>query len=218
MTTSRSDWVTTARERTVAAIREGRIEDALAGVDAIWAEAGRSTISTATCARRSATSSPRSSARTASSARGAISATSSGSRCSREAAKAGGEALAGLYAMFLRSHGYDFRVEEDAEQVHVPSRLLPERSAPRWSRASWPGDARHPMQHGVTKAAQPWSFSKAGVPYYCGHTALWFDVMPREWNLPHDEWTLWGLRRGGARLGDAMHDVHPQTPAGQLTA
>ena len=38
MTTSRSDWVTTARERTVAAIREGRIEDALAGVDAIWAE------------------------------------------------------------------------------------------------------------------------------------------------------------------------------------
>jgi hypothetical protein len=38
MPTSGSDWVTTARERTVAAIREGRIQDALAGVDAIWAE------------------------------------------------------------------------------------------------------------------------------------------------------------------------------------
>ena len=38
MTTNRQDWVTTARQKTVAAIREGRMQDAIAGVDAIWAE------------------------------------------------------------------------------------------------------------------------------------------------------------------------------------
>ncbi len=183
MTTSRSDWVTTARERTVAAIREGRIEDALAGVDAIWAE-GRpihdfygdmcATFCDFIAAELGEAGVERAWRYL-------------GDKLWKpvftEAAKAGGEALAGLYAMFLRSHGYDFRVEEDADKFtfyldYCPSgqRLMLE--------GKLAGDARHPMQHGVTKAAQPWSFNKAGVPYYCGHTSLWFDVMPREWNLP----------------------------------
>ena len=38
MVKNRQDWVTTARETTVQAIKEGRMQDALAGVDAIWAE------------------------------------------------------------------------------------------------------------------------------------------------------------------------------------
>ena len=183
MAANRSDWVTTARERTVAAIREGRIEDALAGVDAIWAEGrpihdfygdmcatfcdfiahelGEDGVERAWRYLGEKLWKP----------------------VFTEAAKAGGEALAGLYAMFLRSHGYDFRVEEDADKFtfyldYCPSgqRLMVE--------GKLEGDARHPMQHGVTKAPRTWSFNQAGVPYYCGHTALWFDVMPREWNLP----------------------------------
>lgn len=98
--------------------------------------------------------------------------------------KTGGvAAMAEVYAMFLRSHQYKFRVEEDDEKItfhldYCPSgqRLMME--------GKLKGDPRHPMQHGVTEKPHGWSFNKAGVPYYCGHTALWFDVMPREWGLP----------------------------------
>jgi hypothetical protein len=98
--------------------------------------------------------------------------------------KSGGAvALAEVYAMFLRSHRYKFRVEEDAEKItfyldYCPSgqRLMLE--------GKLKGDPRHPLQHGVTEKPQAWTFGKAGVPYYCGHTSLWFDVMPREWGLP----------------------------------
>jgi hypothetical protein len=38
MAKNRQDWVTTARQKTILAIQEGRIKDAIAGVDAIWAE------------------------------------------------------------------------------------------------------------------------------------------------------------------------------------
>jgi hypothetical protein len=36
------------------------------------------------------------------------------------------------------------------------------------------------MAFGVTKEAYDWSFNHTDVPYYCAHTRLWFDTMPRE--------------------------------------
>lgn len=183
MVRSRQDWVATARQKTIEAINDGRIKDALSGVDAIWAEG-----------------------RPIHDFYGDMCATfcdfieqelgeDGVERAWRflgeklwkpvfvEATKAGGAALAGLYAMFLRSHGYDFRVDEDQDKFtfhldYCPSgqRLMIE--------GKLAGDPRHPMTHGVSKEPRPWTFNKAGVPYYCGHTALWFDAMPKEWGLP----------------------------------
>ena len=183
MAKGQQDWVTTARERTKAAIREGRVNDALEGVDAIWAE-GRpihdfyGDMCATFCdfiAQELGEEGVERAWRYL------------GEKLWKpvfsEAAKAGAETLAGLYAMFLRSHGYQFRVEENDEQYvfhldYCPSgqRLMQE--------GKLAGDSRHPMNHGVSSDTLPWTFGKAGVPYYCGHTQLWFDTMPKEWGLP----------------------------------
>jgi hypothetical protein len=178
-----SAWTTTARDRTIAAIREGRSEDAIGGVEDIWAEG-----------------------RPIHDLYGDMSATFLdfihdelgeegvekawrylGEKLWRpifsELAEAGAEVLASTYAMFLRSHGYDFRVEEDDEKYtfyldYCPSgqRLMME--------GKLEGDDRHPMSHGVSKKPHPWTFGQTGVPYYCGHTELWFNTQPKEWGLP----------------------------------
>jgi len=183
MAESRQDWVTTARQKTVQAIKEGRIADALAGVDAIWAE-GRPIHDfygdmCATFCDFIASELGEEGVERAWRYLGE----KLWKPVFTEAAKAGGEALAGLYAMFLRSHGYEFRVEEDDNQYtfyldYCPSgqRLMME--------GKLEGDARHPMNHGVSKKPHAWTFGKKGVPYYCGHTELWFNTMPREWGLP----------------------------------
>lgn len=92
------------------------------------------------------------------------------------------EALAATYAMFLRSHGYDFTCEEDDEKFNFlfhfcPSggRMLQEGKAETSN--------RHPLNLGVTKKPYSWGFNQKGVLYYCAHTQLWFDTMPREWGM-----------------------------------
>jgi len=183
MAKNRPDWVTTARQRTILAIQEGRIKDAIAGVDAIWAE-GRpihdfygdmcATFCDFIASELGEDGVERAWRYL-------------GEKLWRpvftEAVKAGGEALAGIYAMFLRSHGYEFRVEEDEDKYtfyldYCPSgqRLMVE--------GKLEGDPRHPMNHGVSKKPHRWTFNKTGVPYYCGHTELWFNSMPKEWGLP----------------------------------
>ncbi|MEZ5501030.1 MAG: hypothetical protein R3E77_16560 [Steroidobacteraceae bacterium] len=180
----RPEWTMTARERAVTAIREQGVNDAVAAVDGVLAEAlpihdfygdmcatfcdfikeelGEAGVEKAWRYL--------------------------GERLWRpvyeHTVKTGGvEAMAGLYAMFLRSHRYKFRVDEDDDKItfhldYCPSgqRLMQE--------GKLKGDNRHPLQHGVTEEPREWTFGKAGVPYYCGHTSLWFDVMPREWGLP----------------------------------
>jgi hypothetical protein len=91
--------------------------------------------------------------------------------------------LAETYAMFLRSHGYDFTCEEDDEKItffmhYCPSggRMLQEGKANT--------SKRHPLNLGTSQNPRPWSFNQRGVLYYCAHTQLWFDTQPREWGLP----------------------------------
>jgi hypothetical protein len=181
--TTRTDWTTTARDRTVAAIREGRKEEALQGVEAILAEAkpihdfygdmcavfcdfikdemGEEAVEKAWRYLGERLWKP----------------------VYEQLSQGGAEALASVYAMFLRSHRYDFRVEEDDEKFtfhldYCPSgqRLMME--------GKTAGDPRHPLQHGVSQKPYPWTFNKQGVPHYCGHTALWFSIMPAEWGNP----------------------------------
>ncbi len=43
------------------------------------------------------------------------------------------------------------------------------------------GRMKPPYNYGKTRKAYPWSWSKAGVPYYCAHCCVWSEIMPIEW-------------------------------------
>ena len=178
----RHDFMQTARDRAKAAIQAGRTEEALQAVDAIWEEG-----------------------RPIHDLYGDMSAVfldyikeKLGEDAVEEAWRYVGEKLwrpvlesyrdkdpallAEIYAMFLRSHGYDFTCEEDDEKFqfflhYCPSggRMLQEGKAET--------SARHPTALGVTKRPHAWSFNQKDVLYYCGHTKLWFDTQPREWGM-----------------------------------
>lgn len=182
-TRNRGDWTTTARDRTVAAIEAGRKEDALAGVEAMLAEAkpihdlygDMSAVFLDFIAEHMGEAGVEQAWRYL------------GEKLWRpifeQLAGAGPEVLASTYAMFLRSHRYEFRVVEDDEKYtfyldYCPSgqRLMLE--------GKLAGDDRHPLNHGVSRQPHAWTFGKTGVPYYCGHTELWFNTMPREWGRP----------------------------------
>ncbi len=178
----RQDWMETARDRAKTAIREGRTDDALEAVDAIWEEG-----------------------RPIHDLYGDMSAVfldyvreKLGEEAVEEAWRFVGERLwrpvleayrekdpselAAVYAMFLRSHGYRFTCEENDEAftfrfAHCPSggRMLEEGKAAT--------STRHPASFGVTERAYDWSFGEKNVLYYCAHTKLWFDTQPREWGM-----------------------------------
>lgn len=85
--------------------------------------------------------------------------------------------------VFLHSHGYDFECLEHSDRYefllnHCPSggRMLEE-----GKRA---GDPRHPLEFGASTTPHVWSFDQTGVLYYCAHTKLWMDLLPKEWGLP----------------------------------
>ena len=183
MATTRQDWITTARQKAIDAIREGRTADALKGVDEIWAE-GRPIhdFYGDMCATFCDFIAEELDEGAVERAWRFI-----GERLWKpvfmEVAKDGAVAVAGLYAMFLRSHGYQFRIEEDDEKIvflldYCPSgqRLMME--------GKIKGDRRHPLDHGVSSKPYPWTFGRTGVPYYCAHTELWFTTMPAEWGIP----------------------------------
>lgn len=178
----RNDWMETARDRAKAAIREGRSEDALKAVDEIWDEG-----------------------RPIHDLYGDMAAVfldfvrdKLGEEAVEESWRYVGERLwrpviesfrdkdpallAETYAMFLRSHGYDFTCEEDDVAFHFKLHYCPSggRMLEEGKAAS---SGRHPASFGVSEEANDWTFGKKDVLYYCGHTKLWFDSQPREWGM-----------------------------------
>lgn len=92
----------------------------------------------------------------------------------------GTAALIEVYASFLRAHGYKFYAEEDHEKVVFYSdycgsggRMMEE--------GKIKGNPNHPVNMGATKKPYKWSCDRENFPYYCVHTPLWMDMMPREW-------------------------------------
>jgi hypothetical protein len=179
----RNEWTNTARDKTIAAIKNGQTDEAIEGVEAIWAEGrpihdlyGDMTAAfldfiEAELGEQAVEKAWRYLGETL------------WKPIFTELAKAGPETLASTYAMFLRSHGYDFRAEEDDEKYifyldYCPSgqRLMAE--------GKLEGDDRHPLNFGTSKKAYSWTFDRQGVPYYCTHTQLWFAEQPKEWGLP----------------------------------
>lgn len=179
--TIRHDWMTTARIRAKAAVEAGNKEEALKAIDEIWAE-GRpihdlygdmAAVFLDYIKDKLGEDAVDESWRYV------------GEKIWRpvlEAYRNEPEKLAATYAMFLRSHGYDFTCEEDDEKFtfllhYCPSggRMLQEGKAAT--------STRHPLNLGVTKKEHPWGFNQKGVLYYCAHTQLWFDAQPREWGI-----------------------------------
>lgn len=92
----------------------------------------------------------------------------------------GTEALVEAYASFLRAHGHDFYVEEDEEKTVFVMKYCA--SGGRLIKEGKNDDSnRSPVNIGTTKKAYPWSFNMKGLSYYCVHTPLWMDILPREW-------------------------------------
>jgi hypothetical protein len=179
----RAEWTTTARDRTVAAIKAGRTEEALEGVEAMLKEAlpihdfygDMCAVFCDFVAERLGEDAVAEAWRFL------------GERLWRpvfeQMSDAGAETLATVYAMFLRSHRYDFRVTEDDEKFTFHLDYCP--SGQRMMlEGKTKGDPRHPLEHGVSTKPHDWTFGKTGVPYYCGHTALWFQLLPAEWGKP----------------------------------
>jgi hypothetical protein len=181
MKTVRHDWMTTARIRAKRAIEAGEKEEALKAVDEVWAE-GRpihdlygdmAAVFLDFITEKLGEEAVEEAWRYV------------GEKLWRpvlEAYQGDPERLAATYAMFLRSHGYDFTCEEDDEKIcfflhYCPSggRMLQEGKAET--------SARHPLNLGVTKKAHSWGFNQRGVLYYCAHTQLWFDTQPKEWGM-----------------------------------
>lgn len=90
------------------------------------------------------------------------------------------EALAEVFAAFLRAHGYDFYCDEDEEKFHFVAHYCP--SGGRMKKDGKEDTSkRHAFSFGTTKKAYPWSFNKTAISYYCCHCALFMDMLPREW-------------------------------------
>ncbi len=43
------------------------------------------------------------------------------------------------------------------------------------------GRTEPPYNYGSTRKAYPWSWGKAGVPYYCTHCCVFSEILPIEW-------------------------------------
>jgi hypothetical protein len=93
------------------------------------------------------------------------------------------EALAQAFATFLKSHRYDFEVWEDEEKwVFVAHWCTSgERMLAEGKVEGGGGDPGGHGRFGATKKAYPWSFDRAGLPYYDVHSAVWMRILPEEW-------------------------------------
>jgi hypothetical protein len=93
------------------------------------------------------------------------------------------ESLAQAFAMFLKSHRYDFEVWEDDEKWTFVARYCTsgERMVVEGKVEGAGGDPVGHHRFGATKAAYPWSFDRVGLPYYDVHSALWMKLLPAEW-------------------------------------
>ncbi len=77
-----------------------------------------------------------------------------------------------------RGHYSDFTVEEDKEKYTLIIHTCGSGGILRKKKKTTP-----PL-YGTTKKPYPWSFNQTGIPYYCCHCGLFFNVLPREWGFP----------------------------------
>jgi len=77
-----------------------------------------------------------------------------------------------------RGHNSEISVEEDDEKYTLIIHTCGSGGLLRKRKKTVP-----PL-YGTTKKPHPWSFNRTGIPYYCGHCGLFFNVLPKEWGFP----------------------------------
>ena len=89
------------------------------------------------------------------------------------------ELLVIVYAQFLRAHGHHFTVVEDEEKTSFIMHFCA--SGGMLMRDGKNEDSkRNPINIAVMKTKADWTFNQP-ISSYCVHSALWMDIMPREW-------------------------------------
>ena len=89
------------------------------------------------------------------------------------------ELLVVVYAQFLRAHGHRFSVVEDDEKTSFIMHFCA--SGGMLMRDGKNEDSkRSPLNIAVMKTQADWTFNQP-ISSYCVHSALWMDIMPREW-------------------------------------
>jgi len=73
------------------------------------------------------------------------------------------------FTEYQRSHFSDFTVVEE-----------PDRYVVRCDPCGSGGRLRRTKSVGTTKKAYPWSWGKSGIPYYCTHCCVAWEIMPTE--------------------------------------
>jgi hypothetical protein len=95
-------------------------------------------------------------------------------------------ALAEAFALFLKSHRYEFEVVEDDEawRFEVGWCSSGERMVLEGKVAGNGGDPGGHHRFGSTKRAYEWSDGRRNFPYYDVHSVVWMRLMPKEWGWP----------------------------------
>lgn len=89
------------------------------------------------------------------------------------------ELLVIVYAQFLRAHGHRFTVVEDEEKTSFIMHFCA--SGGMLMRDGKNEDSqRSPINIAVMQTKADWTFNQP-ISSYCVHSALWMDIMPREW-------------------------------------
>jgi hypothetical protein len=99
------------------------------------------------------------------------------------------EAIAQMFAGFLRAHGHVFTVLEDEEKYQFIYHFCG--TGGLLIREGMNEDSsRHSLNFGVLSTEADWTFHRR-LPVYCVNTPVWFDMLPREWG-----WDVFEARFG----------------------
>lgn len=94
------------------------------------------------------------------------------------------------FAALHRGLGSEFYVEQDDEKATIyitgcgtAGKLMKD--------GKYENTDRHPHDGGLIQEAKPWSCNKKGMPYYCVHAPVMYQILPKKWGWDAIEYD-WG--------------------------
>jgi hypothetical protein len=94
------------------------------------------------------------------------------------------------FAALHRGLGSEFRVEQDDDKATISitgcgtaGKLMKD--------GKYENTDRHPHDGGLTQEPHSWSCNKKGMPYYCVHAPVMYQILPKKWGWDEIEYD-WG--------------------------
>ena len=85
------------------------------------------------------------------------------------------------FAALHRGLGSEFRIEQDDEKASIcitgcgtAGQLMKD--------GKYENTDRHPTNGGMTQEEYSWSCNQKGMPYYCVHAPVMYQILPKEWD------------------------------------